>query len=43
MELLAAINGLEVLTEACKVTVVTDSLYLQQGMSTHLRRWRRRG
>ena len=29
MELLAAIRGLQVLTETCKVTVITDSLYLQ--------------
>jgi ribonuclease HI len=42
MELLAAIRGLQVLTETCKVTVITDSLYLQQGMMMYLQRWRRR-
>jgi len=42
MELLAAIRGLQVLTETCKVTVITDSLYLQQGMTMYLQRWRRR-
>jgi ribonuclease HI len=41
MELLAAIKGLQALTEACKVKVITDSLYLQQGMTMYLRRWRR--
>jgi ribonuclease HI len=40
MELLAAIRGLQVLTETCKVTVITDSLYLQQGMTMYLQRWR---
>ena len=43
MELLAAISGLHALTEACVVTVITDSLYLQQGMTIHLERWRQRG
>ena len=42
MELLAAIRGLQVLTETCKVTVITDSLYLQQGMTMYLQHWRRR-
>jgi ribonuclease HI len=39
MELLAALNGLQALTETCKVAVITDSLYLQQGMTTYLQRW----
>lgn len=43
MELVAAISGLQALTEACVVTVITDSLYLQQGMTMHLDRWRQRG
>jgi len=40
MELVAAINGLRALTEMCRVTVITDSLYLQQGMTVYLVRWR---
>ena len=43
MELVAAINGLRVLTEACRVTVITDSQYLQQGMTVYLVRWRSLG
>lgn len=42
MELLAAISGLQALTETCRVTVITDSLYLQQGMTMYVQRWRRR-
>jgi len=36
MELEAAINGLLVLTESCSVTVITDSKYLQQGVTVYL-------
>jgi len=43
MELEAAINGLLVLTESCSVTVITDSRYLQQGITVYLVRWQRRG
>ena len=43
MELVAAINGLNALTEACRVTVITDSQYLQQGMTAYLVRWRTLG
>jgi ribonuclease HI len=42
MELEAAINGLLVLTERCSVTVITDSKYLQQGITVYLVRWQRR-
>ena len=42
MELLAAINGLLALTEKCRVTVITDSQYLQQGMTVYLARWQSR-
>jgi ribonuclease HI len=35
--------GLRALTEARMVTVITDSLYLQQGMTIHLERWRQCG
>ena len=40
IELLAAINGLLALTEKSRVTVITDSQYLQQGMTVYLVRWR---
>ena len=40
MELVSAINGLRALTEMCRVTVITDSRYLQQGMTVYLVRWR---
>ena len=43
MELEAAINGLLVLTERCSVTVITDSKYLQQGITVNLVLWQRRG
>ena len=43
MELVAAINGLRALTEMCRVTVITDSQYLQQGMTVYLVRWRSLG
>jgi len=43
MELVAAINGLRALTEACRVTAITDSRYLQQGMTMYLVRWRSLG
>jgi ribonuclease HI len=43
MELEAAINGLLVLTESCSVTVITDSKYLQQGITVYLVRWQNRG
>jgi ribonuclease HI len=43
MELEAAINGLLVLTERCTVTVITDSKYLEQGMTVHLVCWQSRG
>jgi ribonuclease HI len=33
MELLAAIRGLQVLTETCKVTVITDSLRRSRRLS----------
>ncbi len=42
MELEAAINGLLVLTERCSVTVITDSKYLQQGITLYFVRWQSR-
>lgn len=43
MELSAAIFGLRALLETCHVTVITDSQYLQQGMTGRLSQWRSRG
>jgi ribonuclease HI len=43
MELMAAIRGLEALKRPCRVRLVTDSRYVQQGISEWLPNWRRRG
>jgi ribonuclease HI len=43
MELMAAIRALEALTRSCKVRVVTDSQYLQKGISEWISQWQRRG
>src|SRR6266852_3771364 len=43
MELAATINGLLLLTEKCRVTVITDSKYLQQGITLYFVRWHSRG
>jgi ribonuclease HI len=39
MELRAVIAGLVALKEPCAVRVVTDSQYVQRGMSRYLDRW----
>ncbi len=43
MELLAALKGLQSLEECCEVEVLTDSRYLQQGISCWLARWEKNG
>jgi ribonuclease HI len=43
MELMAAISGLEVLTEGCQVTLFTDSQYVRQGILEWMPNWVRRG
>jgi len=43
MELTAAITALEALTEACEVTLYTDSEYLQKGISQWMHNWLRNG
>jgi len=40
MELEAAIGGFRALKEACRVTVITDSQYVQLGMTTYLPGWK---
>ncbi|MFP4695119.1 ribonuclease HI [Thiohalospira sp.] len=43
MELMAAIQALEALDRPCEVTVVTDSQYVQKGISEWLPGWKRKG
>ena len=42
MELMAAISGLETLTEGCRVTLFTDSQYVRQGITQWMPNWVRR-
>ena len=43
MELMAAIKGLESLTEHCKVTLTTDSQYVRKGITEWLKNWKKNG
>ena len=43
MELLAAIEGLDSLTEACQVDLTTDSQYVKQGINQWIHNWRKNG
>jgi ribonuclease HI len=43
MELLAAIEGLEVLTRGCKVELFTDSQYMRQGITQWIHNWKKNG
>jgi ribonuclease HI len=43
MELVAALRGLQALKEACEIEVVTDSEYLQRGMTQFLAKWKANG
>lgn len=43
MELMAAIQALEVLTRPCKVILHSDSKYVLQGITEWLPNWKRRG
>ena len=43
MEMMAVIEGLRSLTRACKVTVYTDSQYVQKGISEWIHSWKKRG
>ncbi|BEU04184.1 ribonuclease H [Agarivorans sp. OAG1] len=42
MEMLAAIIGLESLTQACKVILTTDSQYVRQGITQWIHNWKKR-
>ncbi len=43
MELMAAISALEALERASEITVVTDSVYVRDGISKWLHGWKRNG
>ncbi|TCO69969.1 ribonuclease HI [Rhodovulum euryhalinum] len=43
MELLAAINALESLTRPSKITIVTDSAYVKNGVTGWIHGWKRNG
>ncbi len=43
MELMAAIEGLRALKEACEVDLYTDSQYVQKGMSKWVAAWKAKG
>ena len=43
MELLAAIEGLALLTEPCKVDLTTDSQYVKNGINQWIHNWRKNG
>ena len=43
MEMVAALRGLQALKEPCAVEVVTDSEYLQRGMTQFLAKWKDNG
>ena len=43
MELMAAIEGLNALQQACKVTLYTDSKYVLQGITEWLQNWKKNG
>lgn len=43
MELMAAIRGLEALTEPCQVKLTTDSQYVRQGITQWIHGWKKNG
>ena len=43
MELTAVIRALEALTRPCRVSLHTDSQYVQQGITTWIHDWKKRG
>jgi len=43
MELLAAISALEALEKPTKITVITDSTYVKNGVTTWIHGWKRNG
>ncbi len=43
MELMAAIAGLQSLTESCQVQLTTDSQYVRQGITQWIHGWKKKG
>lgn len=43
MELLATIKGLEALTQACEVSLTTDSQYVKNGINQWIHSWKKNG
>ena len=43
MELTAVIQGLRSLKEPCQVTIITDSQYVKNGITSWIQRWKRKG
>ena len=43
MELLAAITALESLSRPCAITIVTDSAYVKNGVTSWIHGWKRNG
>ena len=43
MELLAAINALEVLERSSTITIITDSAYVKNGVTSWIHSWKRNG
>ncbi len=43
MELMAAIQALDALTESCAIEVVTDSEYVKNGVESWMARWKKNG
>ncbi len=43
MELAAAIEGLRALRKPCEVEIITDSVYLKNGITEWIRKWKRNG
>lgn len=43
MEMTAVVEGLKAIREPCRVTVETDSEYVQKGMTRWIKNWKRRG
>ncbi len=43
MELMAAIQGLAAVSDACKIDLYTDSQYVQKGISIWIEGWKARG
>lgn len=43
MELMAAIKALEELKRPCRVELYTDSVYVQQGITTWIKGWKAKG